>query len=253
MKSLATALLAPALLAASYLASAPSAEAGGKRCASYSEDTLSAEVQTNADLDAAIDLARHGFPVRAEVEALRHSVAAEELTYVGLPDQCVIQHMLTQELNQLHALALMYMVHQAELHQAELQVVLGRFERAVMQVDQAWAAGEIADDIAFMAVATMRAEASAYLDSIGVASIRGRLEAAMALLIARGTDAMQRAEAVHDTYQKLYELRLEVSLAVLQQKLQDGSVTKLDVQRVESAVKGLENLKHALVPFDCAS
>jgi hypothetical protein len=180
-------------------------------------------------------------------------VGVEELTYIGLPDQCVIQFMLTQELNQLHALAILYMVHEAELRQAQVQIVLGRIERAVTKVDQAWADGGSGEDIAVQALANMRVDAFDYVESLGVSSIRARLEQAMALLIARGTDAMERTEAVHDTFRTIYELRVEVALAVLQARVADGEFTKLDYERVERAVRGLENLQHSLVPYGCAS
>lgn len=253
MKPLATVLIASAFLAATYVASSAPARAGGKRCAAYVDQVLAAEDQTNADLDVSLDLAAHGYPVRPEVERLQSSAAEEDLMYVGLPDQCVIQLMLTQELNQLQALAMLYMVHEAQLHDIELSIVLARFERAVIRVDEAWQKGEIADDIAFMSIATMRADASAYLASLGVGSIRQRLQDAMARLIVRGNDALQRAEAVRDTFRTLYELRLEIALRVMERKIGDGTLQKLDVQRVETAVRGLENLGTSLVPFDCAS
>ena len=253
MNALQTALLASSLLLVTYSAAPAPAHAGGKPGANFTPDVSRAERQTNLAADVAIEVARQGLPVRPEVEALQDSVGVEELTYIGLPDQCVIQFMLTQELNQLHALAILYMAHEAELQQALFQIVVGRYERAVTKIDQAWANGEIADDIALAALVNMRVDAFTYIESLGVSSIRARLEEAMARLIARGTDAMERAEAVTDIYKTIYELRVEAALAVLQARIADGEFTKLDYERVEQALRGLEILKHSLVPYDCAS
>ena len=103
MNALQTTLLATSLLFVTYSAATTPAHAGGTLTATFTPDVSRAEKQTNLAADVAIDVARQGLPVRPEVEALQDSVGVEEMTYIGLPDQCVIQFMLTQELNQLHA------------------------------------------------------------------------------------------------------------------------------------------------------
>lgn len=252
MKTLHTALLASSFLFVTYVAVPTPAHAGGKRCAQF-VDTARAEMQTNVDIDVAIDVARHGLPIRSEVEALQKSVVTENFTYIGPPDPCVLQLMLDHELAQLVARAANYMANEADVRLAELQIVLGRYERAVYKIKLAWKNGEIAEDIAIQALAGLRIDADAYVQSLGLSSIRERLGAAMAELIARGQNAMDHVGAVQDTFRKLYELRLETSLAVLESRIAEGKFTKLDYERVQFAVEGLQKIQTFPTPGDCGS
>ena len=250
MKTLHTALLASSFLFVTYVAAPAPAHAGGWRCEQLAGH---AEKNTNAAIDAALDAARRGLPIRSEVEALRTVVGVEEFTYVGMPDQCVIQMMIEHELAKLISRAELYMANQKDVHQMQLQIVLGRYERAVQKIKLAWKNGEIADDIAYQALAGLRIDAEAYLQSLGVVSIRELLQEAITELLARGMDAMDRVDALHDAFEKLYQLRLETALAVLNANIQDGKFTKFDYERVQKAVEGLETLQSAPQPNDCGS
>ncbi len=251
MKTLHTTLLAASFFLVTYVAAPTTAHAGGWFCAQAAADSTTVEKLVNGDTDIALAVARQGLPCRVEVEALQGSVASENFTYIGIPDQCVIQVLLTQELEDLHTRAANFLAHEIEVRQTQFQIVLARYERAVINIQEAWKNGEIAEDIALKAIYTMRVDAFDYLESLGVTSIRARLGEAMAELIARGTEAMDRAEALRDTFRKLYELRLEASLRVFEARLASGKLTKFDYKRVEESVRGLEYLHTQMKPYDC--
>jgi hypothetical protein len=251
MKPVHNVLLASSFLIVTYVAAPAPAHAGGWLCA-QSVEQESAQKKVDSDTDIVLDVARHGLPCRPEVEALKAAVEAENLTYVGIPDQCVIQALLDQEMADLRARAAAFVAHEAEVRQAQFQIVLGRYERAVNEIRHAWETGSIAEDIAEKALYSMRVDAFDYLESLGLVSIRARLQEAITELVARGEDAMNRAEALHDTFKKLYELRLEASLKVFEVRVANGTLTKFDILRVDDAIRGLDHLQIAPTPGSCA-
>jgi hypothetical protein len=250
MKLAHTALLASAFLVVSYVVVPAPAQAGGRACAAL---VSNAKKSVDDATDLAIDVARRGLPVRRQVEALEVSVQAELLSKSDIPDMCVVHTMLTQELVDLCARADAFRAHEAELRQTQFQIVLGRYEAALLHVQKAWKDGLMAEDIAIKEMYTMRVDAFDYLQSLGLTDIRLRLQEAITEMIVRGDQAMDRSEAAHDAFKKLYELRLEAAIAVLKERIADGTFTKLDFKRVADAVAVLDNLEFVMQPYTCGS
>jgi hypothetical protein len=252
MKPIHTTLLASAFLAVTYVATPAPALAGGWRCqAQFS--TSPAAKQVDDDLDAAIHLARKGYPVVTEVDKLEVSMRGEDFTWLNFPDQCLIQELMDAEIADLQLRAANFRAHEEELRQMQFQIVLARYERAVAEIELAWKNGEFAQDIAEKAIYELRVEAFDYLASLGTVSIRARLQEAITVLVERGMNAEDRAIAQQEFFVKVYTVRLEAALAVLQDRVTKGTATKADMLRIPRYVAALQRLQTFSKPYECGS
>jgi hypothetical protein len=251
MKPVHTILLTSAFLAATYTAAPGSANAGERECLAQSTAKTIAAQRVDADIAAAVEVARLGRSVRSEVFVLEASVKGEDFAWLDFPDQCVIQDMLAHELDDLHERAQAFRAHEAELRQIQFQVVMGRLERAVFEIELAWKNGKIAADVAQKAMDEMRQEAFDYLASLGATQIRERLQEAVTVLIERGMQAEDRDIAQQEFFVKFYTIRLDAALAVWVARGVDGSATQEDLMRISDCLVALERLKRFSKPYDC--
>lgn len=249
MKPVPTTLLASLFIAAPFI----TASAGGRECLAQFGSKSAAALQVDKDIETAVDAARHGRDVRPDAVKLGGSVKDEDVAWATFPDQCQIQAMMLQEIGDLQKRANIFRAHEAEFRQFQFQVVLGRFERAVLEIQEAWKAGLIADDIAEKTVYEMRVEAMDYLGSLGVTDIRERLEEAIFTLVERGHHAIDRAIAQQEFFVKLYTIRLEAAIAVWMARGADGTATVVDLDRLGFALAALERLQKFDTPHDCGS
>ena len=222
-------------------------------CLTQTISKTTAAQQVDNDLDVALKAASSGKSVRAEVDKIEGSVDVEDTTWFDVPDQCHIQELLAEELADLHARADAYVAHEADILMFQFHVALGRFERAVEQIQVAWSKGLIADDIAEKAIYEMRVIAFDYVHSLVATDIRSALQVALDTMIKRGILAENRAAAQQELYVKVYSLRLEAALAFLQERVTMGVATKQDYLRIAKYVAALERLQTQSKPFDCGS
>lgn len=246
-------LLVSALLAASYVAAPGVANAGGRECLAQSLSKTTAARMVDADLDAAIFVARTGRPVTKEVDTLDVSVKGENQAWLDFPNQCLIQDMLDHELADLQTRAAAFRAHESDLLHTQFQIVLGRFERAMGEIQAAWKVGRIADDIAEKTMYELRVEAFDYLQTLGTTDIRARLQEAIWEVVERGMNAEDRAIAQQQFFVKVYTIRLEAALATLQERGANGSATVEDLQRISQILVALERLQKFTTPYDCGS
>ena len=228
MKPVYTALFTTAFLAVTYTAATAPANAGGRECLAQTLAKSVAAEHVDTAFDVAIDVARQGKFVRAEVAAIGASVKDEDFAWVDFSNQCLLEDMLNQEIADLWNRANAFRAHEAELLQVQSQVVFGRLERAVMQIELAWKQGKIAADVAQKAIESMNTEAFDYLESLGPISIRERLQEAITVLMERGSNIADRAIAQQEFFVKFYTVRLEAALAVWVARGVDGTATAED-------------------------
>lgn len=254
MKTLHTALLASTFLCVTYVVVPGPARASSSWITQVGFIEASREEkQTNHATDVALDAASKGFPIHDEVDTMKTSVDLEDLNHFPVPDACVIQTQLAEELGDLYQRARDFRAHEVDVRQTQFQIVVGRYERAVLEIQERWKNDEMADEVALKAMFAMRADAFDYLQSLGVIEIRRRLDEAMSELIARGQDATDRANAIRDNFQKLYDLRLESAVAVFNARVASGNWTKQDWQRIEDTLSAIEKLALYGRPNDCGS
>lgn len=253
MKTANSILLASAFLFTTYLAVPTTAIAGGWMCQAQAADPSFVQKQVDCDLDLAIAATHRGPAVLKEVDGLRESVCEEVKTYGAVPDQCMIQDLLETAIADLHARAAVYLAREAEMRVVQFHLVTARFEYAAGQISESWKRGDVADDIAEKALYSLRVEAFGYIESLGVPSIRERLQEAITRLIERGSHALDRAAAQHEFLVNMYTLRLETSLATLRERITDGTATKFDFTLLDRTISALDRLKIFAQPKDCGS
>lgn len=239
-------------LATALTLSATPTFAGGWQCALQGSLAPTAEEEAvDKSLDIAVDLARHGLDLRGSAADVAVRLDFEHLFWSGLPNACQIQDILDAEVADLRARAEAFRANDKDVRLMEFHVVIGRYERMVANIQERWKAGGFADDLAEKALFTLRVQAFEYVSSLGLTDIRAQLQEAIMRLIQRGGDAMDRANALQETYVKVYTIRLEASLAVLQDRIQKGEATKQDFFRLNQIVAALEYLAAHPAPAPC--
>ncbi len=244
-------LLAPALLLASHVSAQGSTVHGVWQGQLDTQELVRAEDQVDGTIEFIAYLSSVGHPAPYWLGALDVDVVAENGVYIGLPDQCHIPEMVRNECGDLGLRAWTYVLNEDDVRAAQFQVILGRYERIALWMEDAWAGGRVTDDLYWRAMGYLRSVAFDYIESLGVVSVRERLQEALAVMEERGLNAINRAAAAQDFYYKMYRLRLEASLAVLQERLNNGKATKLDFFRINEIVAALTNLKTGTHPFIC--
>ncbi|MBL8857179.1 MAG: hypothetical protein JNL28_01560 [Planctomycetes bacterium] len=252
MKIVQTTLLASSFLFVTYVVAPTRAVAGGWQCQAQWENAQQVGEQVDTSLSAAIAKSRKGLTCIDEVSALDVAVAGENDLFAGLMDPCLIEEVLDQELQDLHARTVNYVAQEADFLKTQYEIALARYERLVLQIQEDWAKGLIADDIAEQALYTLRVEAFEYLRQLGLDTIREDLEQAILELVDRGKDATQQNEAMQEFYEKVYTARLTASLAILQERVTAGKASKTDFWMVAEIVAALEHIKNFGTPYRCA-
>jgi hypothetical protein len=254
MKPFTTTLVATAFLAATYIAAPATARADGavdQAPPFYSKS--SAARMVDLQVDAARRVASKGGSVRGEVDKLDGALSDENQAWADFANPCHIQSLLEAEIADLHARADAFRAKEADFLVLQFEIVMGRFERAVAQIEAKWKIGEVADDIFEKTVYELRVQAFDYLQSIGTTDIRAMLQEALTVLIERGMQAEDRALALQQVQVKTYMVRLEAALAVLQERVNKGVATKQDYLRIAEYVAALERLQKMQTPFPCGS
>jgi hypothetical protein len=251
MKLAHTTLIASFFFVATAILVPVSATAGGHDCLTQTVAKQAAALQVDFDLKVAIDATRTGKYLRDEVDKLGKSVKAEEDVWSVYTDQCLIQDMMAREIGLLMKRAKLYVAHEDELRQFEVQVVLGRYERAAAEINEAWQKGEIRGDFAAQVISAMSAKVFEYLESLGVVDVRARLQEAIQTLIERGNQAIDRAVAQQQFFVKLYTIRAETALAVLLARAAAGTASVEDLERIWACYSALDRLEKFTTPYEC--
>ncbi|MBL8857180.1 MAG: hypothetical protein JNL28_01565 [Planctomycetes bacterium] len=253
MKNFQTTLLAGTFMFVTYIAAPPTAHAGGWQCQAQWLEAQQAQKNVDRSVDVAFTVAAKGKPCIDEVDALDVDVATETFVFSVFPNQCLIQDLLDSEIADLQLRAQNFIAHEKDVIKTQYEIVLARYERAVIELTEAWKSGEMAEDIAEKALFTLRIDAFHYLESLGLTSIRARLQEAISVLTERGKNAMDQIDAQHEFYVKLYTIRLEAALAVLQDRVTAGKASKYDFHMVAKLVAALERLQNSTTPYNCGT